>query len=180
MTKPSKRDIELIDFLLVHFYNNGEYGYIKREEMYDLVKDEIHKWDADRLRHKMMRMGLIELVNKADYPTSFKMAANGIEVMNVHKSYANYLAYLDAEEKRKRTPERFDRRIKNIGIMATLAVSVATLVLTQCPKPKDPQQGRIEGGLQSVETKLDSLSLLLKKSQAEKEKSTKEPIATDK
>lgn len=77
--------------------------------------------------------------------------------MRKYGSYSSYLNSLKNNEEEKQKIERDDRRIKNIGILATLAVSLLTLLLTQFPIRTDKAQQTTQEGIQSIANKLDSV-----------------------
>ena len=89
------------------------------------------------------------------------LSDKGMALMRKHKSYSNYLLAEGNALLKKEKIEAHDRKIKNIGILATLIISLLTLLLMQFPIRKDKQQIKPEEGLKSISDKLDSLHQVL-------------------
>jgi DNA-binding PadR family transcriptional regulator len=160
MTPSHLSDESILNEIMRVFFSGGEYAYVDFYKAATQLNEEtVHILDVERLWRKLLDDGLIE-VSKKDKALYF-LSDKGMELM---RKYGTYTTYLESEKKsttKKDKIERSDRRVKNIGILVTLIISLLTLFLTQFPIRKDKQQKKTEEGIQSVATKLDSLLKVL-------------------
>ena len=160
MLAKSSTDNEIIDFIFNLFYDDGSYNYLDYLSIKNEIGDEIHPWDIERLIKKMTNNGWI---CKPNYESNlYQLNAKGFEIMREHGGYIEYLHYLKKEEKKQNRGEIIDRNIKNGNIIAALLISSMTLILTQCPIGSTKQQEKIEQGMKSIATQLDSLKQALR------------------
>lgn len=168
MAKVTLTDEQLIDFLLEWF--GEENGYAPLTDYVAVVMLEnnlqLHHKEGERIWRKLIKDGIIEPDKKGN--GWYSLSDKGMSLLRKHGTYSNYVNQGEQANKRKEKVERDDRRVKNIGILATLGVSLLTLILTQCPIPKDKQPTKTEEGIQSVERKLDSILKVLPQSKAGK------------
>jgi len=154
-------DDEIIDYIIGVMYSDNDYAYVTAFLItHRLNKLDIHPWDIQRIWLWLKTNKLIQKNNINDNDRDdpiYRLTFEGMEIIRKHGSYLKYIEHLKEPEVNKEKIEKNDRRIKNVGILATLSVSLLTLILTQCPKQKEQEQKRIEEGIQSVSKKLDSL-----------------------
>jgi len=177
MAKVIRTDEEIIDFLLEWFSEENGYAPLTDYIAVTMLEDNLnlHHKDGERIWRKLIKEAVIEPDKKGK--GWYSLSDNGMSILRKHGTYSSYANQAERVSKRKEKVERDDRRVKNIGILATLGVSLLTLILTQCPTGKEKQSPKTEEGIQSVERKLDSLLRVLPQSPSEKEKQITEDTA---
>jgi hypothetical protein len=172
-------DEEIIDFIMGLFYSDGQYQHIDYYYIGASLQDaNIHTWDSERLWRQLQTLGLIKVSSRN--LSLYQLSDKGMSLMRKYNSYANYLKAERGKTEKKEKIERNDRRVKNIGILTTLGVSLLTLILTQCPIRKDKEQETIREDIQSIAKKLDSIKQALPDNQISTENKAAKDTATSK
>jgi len=158
-----KNDIEAIDFILNEMFKE-KVPYCFNDEIIRGYFDSSYLHEADRIIRKMTGLGLI--IYKKDpihkiLEELFYISDFGIEILNEHGTYSNYISSSLASDKRKNKAKAFDRVIKNGNLIAAILISGLSLFVTQLPISSNKQLHQIKQDIQLVSNKLDSLKQLL-------------------
>jgi hypothetical protein len=170
-------DIEAIEHILEALFKDKMPNW-HNEQMVGELFDESYSYESDRILRKIKKLDLITYHDDLNF--LFQISDYAIEILNQHGSYLNFISS-NIEANRKKDKEIiFDRLVKNGNIIAALLISAVSLILTQCPKDSAKRQEKIEQGLQSVATQLDSLKQVLRNNQTQLMSKSAQDTATSK
>lgn len=152
-----KDDEEIIDFIISAMFFVGN-NYQKWDYYFVgtiLQDNEVHILDAERIWRKLLYEDWITPTREDR--NIYRLSDKGMELLRKYGSYSNFVKYIKTKEAKKESIEKGDRRVKNVGILITLGVSLLTLFLTQYNRWKDKQEQQKERSFQTIEVKIDSL-----------------------
>jgi hypothetical protein len=159
-TKISDDEIECM--IMDWVYGEGHYYYIDYHAIAkEFEQHEINGWDLSRIWKTLGLSGKKLIERQPKVSKIYMLTDEGMRIMRKHGTYREYLRFCDRQDKKKEKAEDFDRRIKNIGILATLLISLCTLFVSVLPRKTDEQQKQIQGKIELFSEKMDSLTKVL-------------------
>ncbi len=158
-------DNEAIDLIINIIYNDGNFQYVPIEHLQQETSRKIFDWDLKRLVLKSRDLGLIR--SRPDLE-AWLLASKGIEIINKHGSYLAYVKYEESEKNKKIKKENFDRAIKNGNLIASVIVALFAVFATILSIDNNTERMKLIESEKDISNKIDSLRILLLKTQQPK------------